>query len=113
MAENCQDESYSGGDAIRRFLGLPCQCAYTPDKKLVSTFSANLETLDGAAPHPKTAAWWATQPEAWAACRKDLQKPEGAMREGAGHRRLRAPHAPFQRAQNGSLVLKIFFGIAP
>ena len=54
--------------------------AYTSDKKLVSTFSANLETLEGAAAHPKTAEWWATQPEAWAACRKDLQKPEAAMR---------------------------------
>ena len=53
--------------------------AYTADKKLVSTFSANLETLDGATPHPKTAEWWATQPEAWAACRRDLQKPESAM----------------------------------
>jgi len=54
--------------------------AYTADKKLVSTFSANLETLDGAGAHPKTAQWWATQPEAWAACRRDLQKPEAAMR---------------------------------
>ena len=54
--------------------------AYTADKKLVSTFSANLETLDGAAPHPETAQWWATQPEAWAACRTDPQKPENAMR---------------------------------
>ena len=53
--------------------------AYTPDKKLVSTFSANLEVLEGAAPHPKTAEWWATQPAAWAACRTDLQKPEAAM----------------------------------
>lgn len=53
--------------------------AYTPDKKLVSTFSANLEMLEGAAPHPKTAEWWATQPAAWAACRTDLQKPEAAM----------------------------------
>ena len=54
--------------------------AYTSDKKLISTFSANLETLEGAVPHPKTAKWWATQPEAWAACRKDLQKPEPGMR---------------------------------
>ncbi|WP_257385204.1 hypothetical protein [Tahibacter caeni] len=54
--------------------------AYTADKILVATFSANLETLDGASAHPKTAAWWATQPEAWAACRKDLQKPDAAMR---------------------------------
>lgn len=54
--------------------------AYTADKRLVATFSANLETLEGAAPHPKTAEWWATQPQAWAACRANLQTPETAMR---------------------------------
>lgn len=54
--------------------------AYTADKQLLSTFSANLETLEGASPHPKTAAWWATQPQAWAACRSELESPEVAMR---------------------------------
>lgn len=54
--------------------------AYTADKRLVATFCANLETLPGAAPDPKTAAWWATQPDAWAACRTDLETPEQAMR---------------------------------
>jgi len=53
--------------------------AYTADKQLLATFSANLETLPGAAPHPETAAWWATQPQAWAACRTDLEAPEAAM----------------------------------
>ena len=53
--------------------------AYTADKILVSTFSANLETLPGARAHPKTAEWWAKQPEAWAASRKDLESPEQAM----------------------------------
>jgi hypothetical protein len=53
--------------------------AYTPDKRLVSTFSANLELLEGAAPDPKTAAWWATQPAAWAACRHDPEAPAAAM----------------------------------
>jgi hypothetical protein len=53
--------------------------AYTADKHLVSTFSANLETLPEASAHPKTAEWWATQPEAWAACRKDLEPPAVAM----------------------------------
>ena len=53
--------------------------AYTADKQLVSTFSANLETLPGAQAHPKTAEWWATQPEAWAACRKNLEAPHAAM----------------------------------
>jgi len=53
--------------------------AYMADKRLVSTFSANLETLPGASAHPKTAEWWATQPQAWAACRSNLEAPEAAM----------------------------------
>jgi hypothetical protein len=54
--------------------------AYTADKRLLSTFSANLELLEGASAHPRTAAWWATQPEAWAACRSQLEAPEAAMK---------------------------------
>lgn len=54
--------------------------AYTADKELVSTFSANLEPLAGATAHPKTAEWWASQPQAWAACRTNLEAPEPAMR---------------------------------
>ncbi len=54
--------------------------AYTADKRLLSTFSANLETLLGATAHPATARWWATQPEAWAACREQLETPAGAMK---------------------------------
>ena len=57
--------------------------AYTADKRLLATFSANLETLPGAAAHPETAAWWATQPEAWAACRSNLEPPETAMKRYA------------------------------
>ncbi|CAG4907318.1 3'-5' exonuclease family protein [Paraburkholderia gardini] len=53
--------------------------AYTADKKLIATFSANLALLEGAAPHPVQAAWWQTQPDAWAACRKDLQQPDSAL----------------------------------
>jgi hypothetical protein len=53
--------------------------AYLADKRLLSTFSANLETLPGASAHPKTAAWWETQPAAWAACRKDPEDPAIVM----------------------------------
>lgn len=53
--------------------------AYSADKKLLGTFSANLETLPGASAHPRTAEWWATQPEAWAACRTNPERPEWAM----------------------------------
>lgn len=55
--------------------------AYRPDKTLVGTFSRNLMTLEGAKPHPKTEAWWKTQPEAWAACRKDTVAPQIAMKD--------------------------------
>ncbi len=53
--------------------------AYLPDKSLVGTFSANLETLPGAIGHPRTMEWWHSQPEAWAACRQELQAPEAGM----------------------------------
>jgi hypothetical protein len=53
--------------------------AYTSEKQLVSTFSANLETLPGASAHPKTMQWWSAHPDAWAACRQDLESPGHAM----------------------------------
>jgi hypothetical protein len=53
--------------------------AYTAEKELIGTFAANLELLEGASAHPQTAQWWATQPEAWAACRRNLEPPEAAM----------------------------------
>jgi len=92
-----------GGDAIHggvldrglrhsrssRFGGIPGECsrdqeigsaAYLADKELLGTFSANLETLLASAPDPKTAAWWATQPEAWSACRQNLESPAVALK---------------------------------
>jgi hypothetical protein len=45
----------------------------------IGSWSANLETLPDAAGAPDTMAWWSTQPEAWAACRKDLRTPGEAM----------------------------------
>lgn len=58
--------------------------AYRSDKTLVSTFEANLETLDGAVGHPETLAWWRMQPEAWEACRRDLRSPAEAMQDYVG-----------------------------
>ena len=55
--------------------------AYLPDKTLLTSFSANLQTLPGAAADARTMEWWQDFPEAWAACRKDLRAPELAMRE--------------------------------
>ncbi len=61
--------------------------AFTPDKELVGVFSANLETLPGAAGDPETMEWWEGQPDAWAACRTDLQNPAEAMVAYADHLR--------------------------
>jgi len=53
--------------------------AYLADKTLVGTFEANLETLPGAEGHPIQMQWWKTQPEAWGACRANLEAPEVAL----------------------------------
>lgn len=58
--------------------------AFLADKTLVGTFTRNLELLPDAKPHPKTAAFWQAQPEAWAACRSDPQPPQRALPEYAG-----------------------------
>jgi hypothetical protein len=53
--------------------------AYLPDKTLVSTFAANLETLAGAAGDPGTMSWWQQHPEAYAQTRIDVQPAEVVM----------------------------------
>lgn len=53
--------------------------AFSADKTLISTFSANLQTLPEAGEHAETMEWWKTQPEAWMACRADAQPPEEVM----------------------------------
>src|SRR5437660_3761573 len=55
--------------------------AYLSDKKLVGTFTANLEILPGAKADPNTMNWWKQHPEAWAATRTDLQDPAEAMQK--------------------------------
>jgi hypothetical protein len=53
--------------------------AFTAEKTLVGKFTCNLETLPDAQPDPRTAEWWRSQPEVWAACRSDLRPPLEAM----------------------------------
>jgi hypothetical protein len=54
--------------------------AYTPDKRLIDTFSVNLETLPGAVTDPETMKFWERQSAAWEACHRDMRKPEIAMK---------------------------------
>ncbi len=49
--------------------------AFTADKHLISSFSANLETVPGLVADERTRRWWKTQPEAWAACRSNPELP--------------------------------------
>ncbi len=64
--------------------------AYLADKELLGTFSVNLETLPASAPDPKTAAWWAAQPDAWSAksrtayCRPEALRCTGSRRLADG-----------------------------
>ncbi len=53
--------------------------AFSKNKKLISTFSANLKTLPGAKQDKATMHWWRKQPQAWKACRENLQDPKEAM----------------------------------
>lgn len=61
-------------------LSLGAAAFVLPNKEPISTFSVNFETLDGAEGDPETLEWWKGQPEAWAACRKDQEKPAEAIR---------------------------------
>ncbi len=53
--------------------------AFTPDKVVIDTFSANLTLLPGAVGDERTMNWWKTQPEAWEACRQNTEPPEVVM----------------------------------
>jgi hypothetical protein len=55
--------------------------AINRDRKIISTYSANLDLLEGASPNSDTQKWWENQPEAWAACRKDPRDPAKVMPE--------------------------------
>jgi hypothetical protein len=53
--------------------------AFDDDGQEVACFSRNLATLEGAAGHPETMAWWAAHTVAWDACRVDASAPAEAM----------------------------------
>jgi hypothetical protein len=53
--------------------------AFTASGEMVSTFSANLELLEGAQGHPDTMAWWQQNHSAWEQTRTELQSPPEAM----------------------------------
>ena len=64
--------------------------AFTIEKELVATFSANLATLPDAGTDPEVMAWWQKQPDAWEACRRNPRDPAEAMTDFADHLRALA-----------------------
>lgn len=74
------DIETDGPSVLRNSMLSIGSAAYLADKTLIKVFNANLETVPGATANEDTMKWWATQPEAWEACRKNLIKPEEAMR---------------------------------
>ncbi len=55
--------------------------AYTADKQLLGTFTANLDTLPEAQVHPDTKVWWDKNPKAWKICRRNCQTPSEAIKK--------------------------------
>lgn len=53
--------------------------ALLPDRGVVSTFSATLETLPDATAHPRTMAFWAQNAQAYAAATRDPHPPGEVM----------------------------------
>lgn len=53
--------------------------AFLEDRTMLGTFSMNFQQLVGAVVDDDTMKWWKTQPEAWNACRKDVQAPFHVM----------------------------------
>ena len=49
------------------------------DGTKVGIFSVNILPLEGAEQDPKSMAWWAEHPRAWAATQVDQETPESAM----------------------------------
>lgn len=78
VSTDIETDGFAPGQSSMLSLG---SAAFLADKRLVGTFSANLETLPECAPHPRSAAWWKTQPEAWARCRENPRPPAQVMTE--------------------------------
>ena len=53
--------------------------AFSPSLSLISTFSINLQTLEGAGQHPDTMDFWSLHPKAYEAARQSTASPEQGM----------------------------------
>ena len=75
---SCDVETDGPAPGLNSMLSIGC-AAFDKNGKMISTFSANLEELEGSSADEDTAAWWLTQPEAWKACRENTYPPKEVM----------------------------------
>ena len=54
--------------------------AFNSHGEELGSFTMNLQTLEGAQGDPDTMKWWASQPDAWEACRKNPLDPAKVMK---------------------------------
>lgn len=55
--------------------------AFTADKQLIATFSANIDPLPGAKQDKDTMNWWKGHRQAWEACHQNTEQPQTAMKK--------------------------------
>ena len=84
------DTEFDGPTPGRNSLLSVGAVAVAADGREVSAFEAVLAPFPGAEPDPGTLAWFAGEPEAWAAATRDPQPPEAAgkwvvLLDPAGH----------------------------
>ena len=73
------DTEFDGPTPGRNSLLSVGAVAVAADGREVSAFEAVLAPFPGAEPDPGTLAWFAGEPEAWAAATRDPQPPEAVM----------------------------------
>tara|TARA_Y100000310_G_scaffold175594_1_gene175651 strand:+ start:3284 stop:3862 length:579 start_codon:yes stop_codon:yes gene_type:complete len=75
------DGPIPGRNNMLSFGAAAFDLAATEPRTFTDTFEANLDLLPEATPSEATMDWWAGQPAAWEACRKDTRPVEEVMPE--------------------------------
>lgn len=78
------DVELDGPDPSRNSMISFASVALEPERGVLGTFEVNIAPRRGHASDPRTMAWWATQPLAYAASTREPRDPSDAMGEFAG-----------------------------
>lgn len=75
------DVEATGPIPIKHSMLRFASAAFTIDKELISTYSANLKEIDGAIMDPDTQIFWNQNPDAWNKSRENLKDIDEALNE--------------------------------